>query len=58
MSDERPPLPLLDFTRIGPSVGSRFPALLLPDQEGREVDLHPARAGRKALVVFHRSASW
>ncbi len=58
MPEERPPLPSLDFALIGPSVGSRFPDLVLPDQNGRGMDLHAVRAGRKALVVFHRSASW
>jgi hypothetical protein len=30
----------------------------LPDQHGAAVDLHAVRGGRKALVVFHRSADW
>jgi hypothetical protein len=30
----------------------------LPDQHGQSVDLHQARNGRRALVVFHRSAAW
>lgn len=54
----RPPLPLLDFDRIGPRIGERFPDVVLPDQHGRPTDLHAARAGRRAVVVFHRSASW
>jgi len=49
---------VLDFSRIGPAVGRRFPDVTLPDQHGRTVDLHAERAGRHALVVFHRSASW
>lgn len=57
-SDTAPAPPHLDFDQIGPSVGSRFPDVRLPDQQGRLVDLHAARAGRKALVVFHRSAVW
>ncbi|MBI2324145.1 MAG: hypothetical protein HYU87_04185 [Chloroflexi bacterium] len=57
-SPARPPLPVLDFDRIGPRVGERFPDVVLPDQHGKPVDLHAARAGRRALVVFHRSASW
>jgi peroxiredoxin len=56
--DNTPPLPRLDFDRTGPAVGTRFPDLVLPDQSGSAVDLHAARAGRKALVMFHRSASW
>ena len=52
------PIPTVDFDAVGPAVGERFPDLLLPDQAGRAVDLHAHRAGRKALVVFHRSADW
>lgn len=48
----------VDFSHIGPAVGTRFPDIVLPDQHGRLVHLHQARAGRRALVVFHRSASW
>lgn len=58
MSAERPPLPVVDFTRIGPSVGERFPDVALLDQTGKLVDLHAHRGGRRALIVFHRSASW
>jgi TetR/AcrR family transcriptional repressor of nem operon len=53
-----PSLPSLDFTGIGPSVGTRFPDVRLPDQRGQIVDLDAARAGRPALVVFFRSARW
>ncbi len=49
-------LPALDG--MGPPVGERFPDVVLPDQHGRTVDIHRARAGRKALVVFYRSAGW
>jgi peroxiredoxin len=49
---------VLDFQRIGPEVGSRFPDLRLPDQTGRLVDLHAERADRSALVVVYRSARW
>ena len=52
------PIPELDFDTVGPSVGERFPDVTLPDQTGEPVDLHAHRAGRKALVVFHRSADW
>ena len=58
MTTETPGLPLLDFDAIGPSVGARLPDIRLPDQTGQIVDLHAARAGRRALVVFHRSARW
>jgi peroxiredoxin len=53
-----PAMPVLDVDRIGPPVGARFPDVRLPDQSGALVDLHAARAGRRALVVFHRSALW
>jgi peroxiredoxin len=48
----------IDFTRIGPVVGKRFPDIVLPDQHGQYVNLHQARNGRRAVVVFHRSAGW
>lgn len=51
-------LPPRDFQRIGPNEGDRFPEVRLPDQTGAAVDLHEARAGRAAVVVFHRSAEW
>ena len=53
-----PRLPVLDFARIGPQLGSRFPDLRLPEQTGRLIDLHAERAGRRALVVVYRSARW
>ena len=52
------PLPPRDFDRIGPRPGERFPDVTLPDQTGTMIDLHAARAGRPALVVFYRSAEW
>lgn len=48
----------IDFSRIGPAVGERFPDVVLPDQHGQAVDLHHARGPQRALVVFHRSAAW
>lgn len=48
----------IDFTAVGPRVGERFPDISLPDQHGTTIDLHEHRAGRRALVVFHRSADW
>lgn len=51
-------MPKLDFSKIGPSVGERFPEIRLPDQHGQMVDLHAVRGGRPALVVFYRSAGW
>ena len=42
----------------GPDVGERLPDFTLPDQRGTPVNFTEARAGRRALVVFHRSARW
>lgn len=42
----------------GPALGARLPDIVLPDQHGRLVDLHRHREGRRALVLFHRSAGW
>ena len=50
--------PPRDFGAIGPKEGERFPDVVLPDQTGAPIDLHAARGGRKALVVFYRSAEW
>lgn len=58
MTTPLPPMPQIDFGEVGPSIGGRFPDVVLPDQNGRTVDLHSARAGRRALVLFYRSASW
>jgi len=52
------PLPPRDFGTIGPREGEKFPDVVLPDQTGSMVDLHQTRAGRPAVVVFHRSAEW
>ena len=43
---------------IGPPMGSAFPSWELRDQAGQAIDLMADRAGRGALVVFHRSAAW
>lgn len=51
-------LPVIDFSSIGPMVGEPLPDIRLRNQRGEQVDLHRARAGRRALVVFHRSAGW
>ncbi len=58
MTTPLPAMPQIDFEGIGPAVGERFPDVVLPDQSGRPVDLQAARAGRRALVLFHRSAAW
>ncbi|HEY3060612.1 MAG TPA: hypothetical protein VGL99_16765 [Chloroflexota bacterium] len=53
-----PALPVLDFERIGPTIGARFPDVRLPDQTGRMVDLHAERHGKRAVIVVYRSARW
>jgi peroxiredoxin len=47
-----------DYTRIGPAIGEAFPDPELPDADGNLVRLHLWRRGRRALVVFYRSAAW
>lgn len=47
-----------ELSHKGPAIGTRFPDLTLPDHTGKPVRLHDARRGRKALVVFYRSARW
>jgi peroxiredoxin len=47
-----------DYTQAGPQVGERFPDVRLPDQSGEMVNLHEARRGKRAIIVFHRSARW
>ncbi len=42
----------------GPAIGERLPDFVLPNQRGETVDFHADRAGRKAAVVFQRSAVW
>jgi peroxiredoxin len=51
-------MPELDFSSIGPQTGERFPDVVLPDQRGDVVDLHRARGGRRALILFERSLGW
>ncbi len=48
----------VDFGHLGPATNAPFPDVVLPGIEGAVVDLHAHRAGRPALVVFHRSARW
>jgi hypothetical protein len=52
------PIPEIEVMSLGPVIGQRFPDVVLPDQTGKPVSLHQRRAGRRALVVFHRSADW
>jgi len=42
----------------GPALGERLPDFTLPNQRGERIDFHRDRAGRKAVVVFIRSAVW
>jgi hypothetical protein len=49
--------PTTDFP-TGPDVGVHLPAIVLPDQRGRLVDVHASRGDHGAIVVFHRSAYW
>jgi len=42
----------------GPAIGEALPDFTLPDQDGTPVDYETARAGRRAMIVLHRSASW
>lgn len=52
------PLPEVDFGRVGPPMGQRFPNLVLPNQRGDLIDLDEVRGSRRALVVIHRSVVW
>ncbi len=45
-----------DFPK-GPEVGERVPEFTLPDQHGNPFHYRPD-GKRKALILFHRSASW
>lgn len=47
-----------DYTLAGPQIGDRFPDVVLPGQNGSLIDLHESRRGKRAIIVFHRSARW
>ncbi len=47
-----------NYSQIGPAVGEVFPDFELPDADGHPVRLHEWRSGRRALIVFYRSAAW
>ena len=51
-------MPATDDFPTGPAVGERFPDFTLRDQHNEAVRLETARAGRRALLVFQRSARW
>lgn len=42
----------------GPAVGERLPDFTLPNQHGEPIEFHKDRDGKKAVVVFYRSAVW
>jgi len=42
----------------GPEPGERLPDFELPDADGHPVAFHEHRAGRRAALVFYRSAVW
>ncbi len=42
----------------GPSVGEVFPDISAMDQTGTMVDVHEARSGAPAVVVFSRATVW
>ena len=51
-------MPATDDFPTGPAVGERFPDFTLRNQRNQLVRLETARADRKALLVFQRSARW
>ena len=42
----------------GPAVGEPVPDFTLPDQSGDPVRFSETRGQKRALILFHRSASW
>ena len=42
----------------GPAIGEPVPDFVLPDQSGRLVHFSEDRGENRALILFHRSASW
>ncbi len=42
----------------GPEIGDLLPDFELPDAFGNLVRFHEDRAGKKAALVFYRSAVW
>jgi hypothetical protein len=49
---------LPDGANTGPGVGELLPDFELPDAEGRPIQFHKDRAGKKTVLVFYRSAVW
>jgi peroxiredoxin len=50
--------PETDDFATGPAIGEALPDFTLPDQQGAVANFTAARDGKRALVVFHRSARW
>ncbi len=42
----------------GPAIGEQLPDIVAMSHTGSEVDVHADRSGRRAVVVFYRSAVW
>ena len=42
----------------GPGIGEPVPDFMLPDAFGNMVRFSDARGGKRALILFYRSASW
>lgn len=51
-------MPESDDFPTGPAIGERFPDFTLHDQHNQHVSIEAGRAGRRALIVFQRSARW
>ena len=61
LKEEVPPsrrMPETDDFPSGPSIGELLPDFTLPDQDNNPVNFTQARQGKRAMVVFHRSARW
>jgi hypothetical protein len=50
--------PVDDDFPSGPAIGELVPDFELSDQFGNRVRFSEARGKNRALVLFHRSASW
>lgn len=51
-------MPESDDFPSGPAIGEPMPDFTLVNQHGDSTNFATARAGKKALVVFHRSVRW
>ena len=50
--------PFTEDFPTGPAVGEPVPDFALPDQNGNSVRFSEVRGEGRALILFHRSASW